>query len=177
MFFTRPNSLHRGKRTEDSPVRSAPDRARDTLSATLLTAAMTFLPGLQAGAQEFLPVDPPPTGRILRWVDANPAGAVDLWEWRHAQVPDSPWSPIHGATLLESSGVWYGIAFPPPGFFVIEIRALALTEGAGVIASAPSNPIQIPGCFDADINRDGAVGGPDFSSLGFHWAQICVASN
>jgi len=174
---TRPKLLQRKHDPRVSPARSTIERTGAVLSATLLIAAVATFPSMQAGAQEFLPVDPPPTGRILRWIDANPAGAVDLWEWRQANVAESPWSPVHGATLLESSGVWYGIVFPPPGPFVIEIRALALTGGTGVLASAPSNPIPIPNCFDADITRDGVVGGPDFAQLGAHWAQVCVASN
>ena len=144
--------------------------------ATLLTLAfagvLAVLPLHRALGQEA-----PPTGRILRWIDNNPAGAVDHWQWRAVTVPESPWNEIHGATQLELNGIFYGIAFPPSGVLDIEIRAIGNAGGTTTVASQPSNSIRVPSCFDSDVNRDGIVGGPDFAEFAAQWAQPCTVNN
>lgn len=148
-----------------------------TLVGAIVVGTIGLLAGQQAMAQEFPPGDQPPTGRILRWIDNNPPGSVDHWEWRAVTAPESPWSPIHGPTQLELNGIWYGIAFPNVGILDVEIRAVGITGDTTVIVSAPSNPVRVPNCFDADLNRDGLVGGPDWTQFALQWNQTCVVSN
>lgn len=165
-------------RTRHPGIARIPTRlVETTLVAAILVGAIGFLPGQQVMAQEFPPGDPPPTGRILRWIDNNPPGSVDQWEWRAVTTPESPWSLIHGITQPELNGVWYGIAFPPVGILDVEIRAVAITGGTTVIVSDPSNAVRVPNCFDADLNRDGVVGGPDWTQFAQQWNQTCVVSN
>ena len=169
-------------RREAWKFRSATARLRTllveaTLLAAIVVGALGFLPHQQALAQEFLPDDPPPTGRILRWIDNNPDGSVDHWQWRMVASPESPWSLIHGATQLEVNGLWYGISFPPPGILDVEIRAVGITGDTTAIVSEPSNSVTLPNCFDADLNRDGIVGGPDWGELAKQWSHTCVVTN
>ena len=171
---TKPNS----RKNDSTRVQwsSHPQKASRLGLLALVTACVIPIAGL-TGAQEAPPADIPLPGRIIRWIDLNPAGAVDHWEWRIVSVPEDTWSPIHGVTQIELNGLWYGIAFPPPGVFDIEIRAIAATGETTVIASAPSNPIRIPGCSDADLNRDGVVGGPDYAQFAFQFNQTCTGTN
>jgi len=104
--------------------------------------------------------------RVLRWTYGD-ASSISHWEWQ--EVGETIWTEIDGDTMR--GGVWYGLAFLPPGF--VEIYVRAVTADGNV--SVPSNPIQIPNCWDADNNRDGGVGGPDFLLL-MQFSGACEAT-
>ncbi len=106
--------------------------------------------------------------RMLRW--SEPAGEdVDYFEarWRTAGEVPSAWEQVLGAT--EFAGVWYGVAFVPATPVEVEVRAVSV-DG---MVSDPSNARPYPSCDDADLNRDGVVGGPDFTSWISFYGQVC----